>query len=171
MKIPVFVSCPTDLNPKQQESRKLIEEYLDDLQLEARALGRGDYPSELPIREVFAIAKHCAGGIILGFSQYHAESVTKKKDCGTGIEKTLSSPIQFPTPWNQLEAGILFSLHLPLLIFREKTIEGGIFDPGVSDVYIHEFPIPPVDEEKKSGLKQVFLKWSSQVRSVYYGEK
>jgi hypothetical protein len=32
------------------------------------------------------------------------------------------------TPWNQLEAGVLYALGLPLLVFREAGIEGGVFD-------------------------------------------
>jgi hypothetical protein len=170
MKIPVFVSSPSDLNPQQEESRKLILSELEDLQLEARALGRGDYPAELPLREVISISRHCAGGIILGFAQFWADSGTKRKGCKEK-EKKISKPVLFPTPWNQLEAGILFAHYLPILIFREPTIEGGIFDLGVSDVYVHEMPIHPLDNSKKEGLKQVFLKWSAQVRRVYYGEK
>jgi hypothetical protein len=170
MKIPVFVSCPTDLNPQQEESRKLILNELEDLQLEPRALGRGDYPAELPLREVLSISRHCAGGIIPGFAQFEADSGTQKKGCKEN-EKKISEPVLFPTPWNQLEAGILAAHHLPILIFREPTIDGGIFDRGVSDVYIHEMPTPSLSKAKKQGLKQVFLKWSAQVRRVYYGEK
>ena len=58
MRIPVFVSCPTALNPDQDKSRKVILQEMDDLQLEARALGRTDYPAEYPLREVYTIAKH-----------------------------------------------------------------------------------------------------------------
>jgi hypothetical protein len=169
MRIPVFVSCPTELNEEQGKFREFIEEILIDLQLESRALGKGDYPSELPLREVLAISKHCSGGIILGFSQYYAKSVTKKRGCGES-EKEITD-IHFPTPWNQLEAGILFAMHLPILIFCESSIEGGIFDRGVTDVYVHKMPESNLSEEKKGELKQVFLKWSAQVRSVYYGDR
>ena len=70
MKIPVFVSAPTVLTNDQEASRKLILRELDRNGLEARALGRSDYPTELPLREVLTIARHCAGGIILGFAQF-----------------------------------------------------------------------------------------------------
>jgi hypothetical protein len=61
MKIPVFVSSPTALNAQQHESREVLMQFLDELNLEPRALGRSDYPSELPLREVLVIARHCAG--------------------------------------------------------------------------------------------------------------
>jgi len=44
----------------------------------------------------------------------------------------------FPTAWNNLEAGILFAMSKPLLVFRADAIEGGIFDNGVSDVFVQQ---------------------------------
>ena len=67
MRIPVFVSCPTSLSTKQDASRNLILAELKNCGLEPRALGRSDYPTDYPLREVLVIAKHCSGGIILGF--------------------------------------------------------------------------------------------------------
>src|SRR5437588_11123037 len=120
MKIPVFVSAPTVLSKEQEASRRHIVRELEDSGLEWRALGRSDYPTELPLREVLTIARHCAGGIILGFSQFRADSGVWKPD--TPDQKSAVVPVSFPTPWNQLEAGILFSLGLPLLVFRETGI-------------------------------------------------
>lgn len=74
MRIPVFVSCATQLNPEQEDARQAILQELDDLHLEARALGRSDCLDECPLREVFVIARHCAGGTILGFEQCLAKA-------------------------------------------------------------------------------------------------
>ena len=82
MKIPVFVSCPTALSRKQQASRAVLMAFLSELNLEPRSLGRSDYPSELPLREVLVIARHCAGGLILGFEQFHATAGTWKRGLG-----------------------------------------------------------------------------------------
>ena len=90
--------------------------------LEPRALGRSDYRTELPLREVLVIAKQCAGGIILCFEQYRSLDGIDKP--GTGSQARRGPSVPFPTPWNQLEAGILFGLGLPLLIFRESGISG-----------------------------------------------
>src|SRR5882724_11264436 len=131
VKIPVFVSCPSALNAAQQASRETLMAFLDDLNLEPRALGRSDYPSELPLREVLVIARHCAGGLILGFEQFQATGGTWKRGLGqkNGERKLAAKEtVSFPTPWNHLEAGILFGLGLPLLIFRESQISGGVFD-------------------------------------------
>ena len=67
-----------------------------------------------------------------------------------------------PTPWNHIEAGILFGLKLPLLIFKEEGINGGIFDHGITDAFIHTLP-QKIDSKKKSEIKQVIQKWFAEV--------
>ncbi|HYK88583.1 MAG TPA: hypothetical protein VE398_07425 [Acidobacteriota bacterium] len=171
MKIPVFVSCPTALNTAQEAARAVLTQFLDELNLEPRALGRSDYPSELPLREVVVIARHCAGGLILGFEQFQATSGTWKRGVGVkGGERRLSpnDAVSFPTPWNHLEAGILFGLGLPLLIFRETDISGGVFDNGVTDVFIHKMPDANITAMERGNLKEVFLKWHGKVSTQYY---
>ncbi|HUZ39229.1 MAG TPA: hypothetical protein VMV17_23145 [Streptosporangiaceae bacterium] len=163
MDIPVFVSCPTSLSPDQDKARTVVLRQLRRYRLSPRSLGRSDYPTELPLREVLVIAKHCAGGIILGFEQFRSLDGINKP--GTPEEERQRSAAPFPTPWNHLEAGILFGLGLPLLIFRESGISGGIFDIGVTDVFIHPMPA----DGSNDGLNDVFLKWQANVRAQYYG--
>lgn len=134
--------------------------------LEPRALGRSDYPTQLPLKEVLTIAKHCAGGVILGFCQFRSDGGAWKPE--TPEEKLVSGPTPFPTPWNQLEAGILFSLGLPLLVFKEAGITGGVFDNGVTDVFIHPMPVANMANKDKKALGGVFLKWQAEVRDHYY---
>lgn len=165
-RIPIFVSCPTDLNDTQERQRNTIIKFLDELNMEAIALGRSDYPKDYPLKEIYILAKHCAGGIILGFEQTYLESGTMKR--GTAYESKISQPISLPTPWNHIEAGILFGLKLPLLIFKEPSINGGIFGHGNTDVYVHNMPNSTIDEIEYKELKQVFLKWHGVVNSIYY---
>ena len=168
MRIPVFVSCPTALNKKQEESRKIIDQMLDILHLEPRALGRSDYPTEYPLKEVYVIANHCSGGIILGFEQFYTEHGVWKRD--TEEQRKQEKPVSFPTPWNNIEAGILFSLKRPILIFKDEGITGGVFDEGVTDVFVHKMPSSEIS--KKQGeydaLQAVFLKWHAKVINHYY---
>jgi hypothetical protein len=167
MDIPVFVSCPTGLNDDQNAARAIVLRQLKRFNLEPRALGRSDYPTELPLREVLLLARHCSGGLILGFEQYRSLKGLRKP--GTAEEQRQDARVSFPTPWNHLEAGILFGLRLPILIFREKEIAGGVFDPGVTDVFIHEMPLPVDTRARKAALGDVFLKWQAEVRRHYYG--
>lgn len=133
-----------------------------------RTLGKSDYPTDLPLRELYSIARHCAGGIILGFSQFRADTGVWKSD--TPYAKTILEPCHFPTPWNQLEAGILFTLGLPLLVFREENIRGGVFDNGVTDAFIHKMPSGRMSAQDKAALHGVFLKWQAAVRNHYYNK-
>lgn len=167
-KIPVFVSCPTSLTTEQEGKRNVIVNILDDLQLEPRALGRGDYPKDFPLKEVYIIAKHCAGGIILGFEQVYVDSGKRKRNTAEAKPITRDKPLLLPTPWNHLEAGILYGLKLPLLIFKENGIEGGVFDYGITDAFIHIMPDANPDRNKMDELKQVFLKWFAQVSTRYH---
>jgi hypothetical protein len=169
MKIPVFVSCPTSLSVSQEAARTVIVQQLDDNDLEPRALGRSDYPTELPLREVLLIARHCSGGVILGFEQCRADGGVLKP--GTSAEKRVNTPLAFPSPWNHLESGILFGLRLPILVFREADITGGIFDNGVSDVFVHPIPSADITGTAKAALKQVFQRWAGKVREHYYDDK
>jgi len=107
--------------------------------------------------------------LILGFSQFVTDKGTWKK--GTPYATTQKGSVSFPTPWNQLEAGILFSLGAPLLVLREKNIAGGIFDHGVTDLYVHDMPSWKVSKKERMRLREVFGKWSSRVHESYYGQK
>jgi hypothetical protein len=168
MRIPVFVSCPTKLSPLQNRSRERVVRELARLQLEPRALGRSDYPSDCPLREVYVIAQHCSGGIILGFRQFTATAGVLKP--GTKEQKRIphGKTEAFPSPWNHLEAGILFGMQLPLLIFREEPIRGGVFDDGVTDVFIHSMPPGDLSTANLEAFREVLLKWSAKVRERYY---
>ena len=94
-KIPVFISCPTTLNKRQNDLRSFVVSVLDDLNMEARALGRSDYPKDFPLKEVTIIAKRCSGGIILGFEQIRVSK--GKVKVGTVSEKDIASEMLFPT--------------------------------------------------------------------------
>jgi hypothetical protein len=168
VKIPVYVSCPTELNKEQESVRVVIWTELEQLNLEPRTLGRTDYPVRHPLYEVLVMARHCSGGVILGFSQFEARSGTFKK--GTSSERNINVPIRFPTPWNNLEAGILYACGLPLLIFREEGITGGVFDPGVTDVFVHKMPLGTISQDERDSLKQILLAWQTDVRMNYYGK-
>ena len=163
-RVPVFVSAPTDLNDEQNKTYEYLLDRLRDENLERRALGRSDYPTEYPLKEVMLIARHCSGGIILGFNQANAEKATFKP--GTPKER-VEAQIKMPTPWNNLEAGMLFALKLPLMVFREDGISGGVFDTGVTDVFIHRLPIGSELEPQKEPIKAAIQNWVARVRDHY----
>lgn len=167
--IPVFVSCPSVLSAAQDKSLTVVYEELRRHDLEPRTLGRSDYPTDLPLREVYVLARHCSGGVILGFEQTYIEKGVLKR--GTPDETSITSDSSecASSPWNQLEAGILFALGLPMIVLKELGVSGGIFDPGVMDVYVHDIPSAEESDEKmRAVLAGVVGKWQNSVKSHYY---
>ncbi len=51
------------------------------------------------------------------------------------------------------------------MVFREAEITGGIFDHGVTDVFVNEMPI---SVSQKPYLREAMLKWRDRVGAVYY---
>ncbi len=172
MRIPVFVSCPTDLSPGRSAVRAEIISILEDEMLAPRALGRTDYPLTLPLAEVCVIASHCAGGLILGFEQFHvAEGIRKpgvKNEKGGEMLVKPSDNVGFATAWNHMEAAILFALGKPLMLMCESTIRDGVFDRGVASSFTHKLPID-LDELKKhrDEIRQVIKAWRARVHVTY----
>ena len=102
----------------------------------------------------------------LGFSQFETSSGLAKK--GTIAEERITKRIVFPTAWNQLEAGILFALSKPLLVFREEGILGGIFDNGVTDLFIQPMPASSLKGKQRKAFREVLQKFASEVHRNYY---
>jgi hypothetical protein len=165
VQIPVFVSCASELNPQQERVRGHILSSLEDLGLSAHTVGRSDYPLHSPLHEVLVLARHCSGGLILGFEQTFSPLVRAKR--GSEAESA-DEDVSFATPWNHLEAGILYGLHLPLLVLREKGVTGGIFDSGAGDGFVHVMPSHD-DLVANNRLKQVLQRWQAEVQRHYYG--
>jgi hypothetical protein len=166
LRIPVFVSCPSALRPDQEASAKIILKQLELNRFQWRALGQPDYSRKLPLREVIGMIRHCSGGVILGFEQYEADAVTYRRGV-KDHEKPLGHAC-FPTPWNHLEAGILFSLKLPILVFREPQIKGGVFDPGIVEDFTHLMPPRRMTKKAKDELGSLFQRWAGEVRARYH---
>ena len=156
----------------QNDVLRILLAQLHDFDLEPRTIGSSDYPVNTPLWEVLRLARHCAGGLVLGFTCFEA---TDGFDPRHAPIERITKARRFPTPWNHLEAGILFGLELPLLVFREggeaAKVEGGIFDLGAADVFVHTMPDAPLkDAATEQSIRSLFLRWQARVRARYYGE-
>jgi hypothetical protein len=169
MRIPVFVSSPSldNLSSTQQASAEIIDKLVRRYKLEWRALGRSDYPNDTPLKEVMRMVRHCSGGIILGFEQFRASAGEFRAGSKNASTATGTA---FPTPWNQLEAGILFSTGVPMMIFREPDILGGVFDVGSTEVFLHQMPTSGMPKQALDDLDSAFQTWVGRVRAHYYGD-
>ena len=165
IKIPVFVSAPSVLNPGQQAVYDYVLGSLAEEGLQPRSLGRSDFPEFDPITEVYYVARACYGGLVLGFSQIEATHGVIRR--GTPGEATLAKPHFFPTPWNQLEAGILSALRKPLITFVEKGVSGGVFDKGAIRGFLQEFDPAAMSVHDWEQIRERIRLWTANVRTTF----
>jgi hypothetical protein len=134
----IFVSKPTAQSSRQSEFTLKLEKILETRDFKIRSVGTSDFPNEAPLLAVQKIMSCCQGAIILGLKQLHINKGILKPN--TKSERKITD-IDLPTPWNHIEAAMAFALKIPILIIREENIEGGIFDIGSSDRFIHQINI------------------------------
>jgi hypothetical protein len=53
------------------------------------------------------------------------------------------------------------------MVFREDGISGGVFDAGVTDVFLQKLPLGGFPEEDRSSLMFSIQNWATRVRSHY----
>jgi hypothetical protein len=158
--ISVFVSRPTAVNAEQKSFCDALVDVLAGEGLRARTLGVTDYPGLAPLAEVLTLMRQCNGALALGLRQLHIE--TGEAKAGTSVAATVTD-LYLSTPWNQIEAGMAIAMGLPLLVAREKGVEGGVFDIGSSDRFIHqvEFGTEWLESPR---FRQPFDAWVANVR-------
>ena len=162
--VPVFVSIPRALNTRQGIVHSAIENMLGAMRLEPRTVGRSDQALQSPLGEVYQLARRCSGGLILGFRQATAASAVLRPGCD---DEEVREQAHWPSAWNQLEAGVLYAIGVPLLVFAERGVTGGIFDRGVGNMFIHDFSSEAFDEKARAHMETLIHEWTRHVRNFY----
>lgn len=147
--IPIFVSRPSSLDERQTVVHDLIMEEvraagLAPVSIGSTSSGYGKSSYQTPLREVLVAAKHCCGGLVLGFRDRRRDDAT---------------------PWNQIEGALMYGLGLPLLVFADPGVSSGVFDPGSHDMFVQPMPLP---DGEIADLRNVIQTWAGHVRSRYY---
>ena len=155
----IFVSRPSTRNSDQEEFLIHLDSILEDRNLRPVIVGQTEYPNVAPIQAVRDRMDDCQGALILGLKQLRVIEGWDKP--GTNEEESIGD-LHFPTPWNQIEAGMAFMLDLPILIIKEEGVKGGVFDVGNSDRYIHKASMTEdwLDSPK---FAQPFNEWYDEV--------
>src|SRR5665648_331674 len=76
--IDVFISRPTILPTKYQQSYSKFETFLNQVGIKSRRLGSSDYSRKPPLIAVMDIIEDCKGAIILGYPQHEVHNTSKK---------------------------------------------------------------------------------------------
>ena len=160
--IRVFVSRPTTLTVGQARFVRALERVLSEAGLELRTVGVTDFGNRAPLHKVREVMSRCEGALVLGLTQFHVETGTRK--AGTRHAERVTD-IRLATTWNQLEAGIAYERHLPLFVIRETTVAPeGIFDAQVGDHFVHHADVGPRWLRSQSFL-QPFREWLSEIET------
>jgi hypothetical protein len=170
MQIPVFVSVGSRLSSEQAQTRDHLYKLLRDMSLDLRTVGTSDYPSDNPLREVAVLARHCAGALILGFKEYHIEVATRINSAEEDDHHENINGQAWSTSWNQIEAGMCYALGLPMSIFKDDSVQGGVFDVGSTGLFVQRIPQLSEWERNRAKISEVLWQWRTQVQARYYGD-
>lgn len=161
--VPIFVSTPSKLNDRQKAVFDTISQAMDEARLHPCTV-RSNLPLKSPLEDVHKLAQRCAGGMVLGFRQAATEKMTRW--AGSAFERRDRATTYHPSPWNQLEAGILYSLGLPMLVLAEEGISGGIFDSSAAGHVVHAFTADGFDATEAERIRRLILDWSRDVVDI-----
>ena len=146
-----------------------MTKLLEDMNLEPRTVGQSDYPSGSPLTEVIVLAKHCAGAVIFGFSEYRIEAGFRmSRSYEDDVEEPLPSNQRWTTPWNQIEGGICAGVGLPYIVFKDDGVETGMFDTGASGQFIQAMPTEATWDISRRAIQDVLFTWRTKVQEKYY---
>ena len=80
---------------------------------------------------------------------------------GTPEEKRVEDLAE-TTPWSQIEGGMAVMLGIPILVFRERGVGGGIFDIGPNEVGVYQVFVD--DDPTSKVFLSPFSNWCSDAR-------
>ncbi|MGM0562654.1 MAG: hypothetical protein ACQETX_16515 [Pseudomonadota bacterium] len=143
-----------------EEVHEEFEKFLESRGLLSRRLGRSDYSAKAPLHAVIELMCQCDGAIILG----HVQREVAFQECRNG-DALQEYRYKLPTPWNQIEGALAYSMNIPTLTIRSEGVEGGVFDHGVTGEFVFEFDLSVSDWISSSSFTQPFGEWLSRVKA------
>jgi hypothetical protein len=157
----IFLSRPTTLTTEQAAFDQQLLRVFAQKQLKVHTVGVSDYTNGPPLPQVLKTLNTCDGACIVGYVQAVAEKVTINP--GVATERTAPDAV-FPSPWNQIEAGMALVRALPLFVVCEAGVDGGIFDPRAGVAFVHQLP-PTARKDWLKGpqFRQAMGQWIDQM--------
>lgn len=132
----VFVSRPSMLTRPQERQVASFGSTLESWTLQMTVLPIRSL-NEPPWDNLRAALDVADGAVVLGMRQLRVDTGCWR----AGTVEAAPARKWWPTPWNQLEAGMAIRAEVPTLILREEGVAGGVFDPHVwaGNVYGADF--------------------------------
>jgi hypothetical protein len=155
--ITVFLSCPSCYSKDFQILITQISQSLAALGADLVTFPPHEYGAGAPLDEVKQRIAACDAVIILGIPQLVVIDGVWRS--GTEVECAISK-ISLATPWNHIEAGIAAALDKPILIIRDKVIEG-VFEIGDQPHAVTILDINAADP--KTPLSAAVTEWAEGI--------
>lgn len=122
----VFVSSPAALTNAQAGARSEILRELDALDMETFAIDRSQYTS-VPWQQLRHAVASAHGMVVCGFGQLHVIA----GEWRPGTSEARRACEWYPTPWNQIEAGLAIMARVPVLVTADGEVNDGVFSVDV----------------------------------------
>ena len=116
----VFVSRPLNLPDEFQKALDGLLEFMVSQGLTPRTLGVSEYTIENPLDAVIDMVDECDGAVILGYPQFEISKVEEDE------------PVHVSSPWNHIEAALVYDRGKPMMIVTHTDVNRGIFDRGTT---------------------------------------
>ena len=161
MLINVFLSVGRTYKPEQEKFAKTIENFLMENGLQSCTVERSDFSSGKPLETILQVMRGCSGTVVVAFERLHINSGFEFPGHPNAI--TLKE-VSLPTVWNQIEAGMAYTLSHPLLAIAESQLRGeGLLEEGY-DWFVKWTDLTAQSLEHPDFLK-TFMTWKSNVEA------
>ncbi|HLH98306.1 MAG TPA: hypothetical protein VKW08_24625 [Xanthobacteraceae bacterium] len=157
----IFVSVGTTCNDEQEAFVHALEDRLRSEGLIPRTVGRNTFSADAPLKKVMELLESCQGAVVIALERTFFPSGIEKRG---GPNESQLSNVRLPTPWNQIEAAMAYTRHLPLMVVVETGLRGeGLLQSGY-DWYVQWIkPVPSALNTLE--FNGVLADWKSRVVS------
>ncbi len=166
MTIDIFLSVGRVQTPDQETFIQSVEKLLAEHDLRPRTVGRTDFTSGKPLETILSVMKECSGTLVIAFERFRfAAGVEFPGSPGSSNLKDVS----LPTVWNQIEAGMAYSLGHPLLAVVEANLrDEGLLEDGY-DWFVNWVTLTP-ESLQTDAFEDTFRHWKEKV-AAFAGNK
>jgi hypothetical protein len=156
----IFVSVGGTANSQQEDFVRAVEDRLRGEGMIPHTVGRNTFSSDAPLKAVTELMKKCSGAVVIALERSFFPSGISKRG---GPQQAVLSEIKLPTPWNQIEAAMAYSVSLPLLVIVEAGLQNeGLLERGY-DWYVQEVSLQPASLATAE-FNGVLYSWKQKVQ-------
>jgi hypothetical protein len=155
----IFVSVGSTATDQQEAFVRAVEDRLRSEGLEPHSVGRNTFSSDAPLKTVTELLKKCSGVVVIALERTYFPAGAEKR--GSKKETALSE-VRLPTPWNQIEAAMAYTLGRPLLMIVEEGVKSeGLLERGY-DWYV-QFCKPDASALTTAEFNGVLASWKGKI--------